>query len=134
MTADDAIGNIAEALKIGVQIVDITTVGRRTGLPRRFEINLKSMDGRLFINGVLPGRRDWLANLRAHPAFTLHLKEHVVADLQATSREITDDAESRALFPRLMRADAEGWTADSVEEAVREAPLVEVEVARSRDV
>ena len=60
--------------------IDITTVGRKTGAPRRKEIWFHNLAGRLFITG-LPGRRDWYANLVANPNFTFHLKESVQADL-----------------------------------------------------
>ncbi|MFI5254581.1 MAG: nitroreductase/quinone reductase family protein, partial [Candidatus Limnocylindrales bacterium] len=72
--------------------IDITTTGRRTGLPRRIEIVFFNFDGRLFISGMprLDHRRSWLANLEATPAFTFHLKGAVQADLPAIARVITD--------------------------------------------
>ena len=102
--------------------IDITTTGRHSGQPRRLEIWFHNVDGRLFITG-LPGRRDWYANLVAHPDFTFHLKEGVQADLPARARSILDPAERRAVLgpivARLGReADLERWLADS--------PLVEV--------
>jgi hypothetical protein len=36
--------------------IDITTTGRRTGLPRRIEITFFNFDGRLYISGM-PSRR-----------------------------------------------------------------------------
>src|SRR5882762_9742504 len=51
------------------QVIDITTIGRQSGQPRRLEIWFHNIDGRLYITG-LPGTRDWYANLVAHPAFT----------------------------------------------------------------
>ena len=62
-------------------IVDITTVGAKSGLDRRIEIVFHSFDGRFYITGKPGFKRDWLANLRAHPEFTLHLKRGVDADL-----------------------------------------------------
>ena len=32
--------------------IDITTTGRRTGLPRRIEITYHSFDGHLYISGI----------------------------------------------------------------------------------
>ena len=71
-------------------MVDITTIGRTTGLPRRIEIYFHHFDGEYLITGR-PGRRrrDWLANMVANPAFTLHLKRGVSADLPATAVEIS---------------------------------------------
>jgi hypothetical protein len=39
-----------------------------------------------------------LANLAAHPQFTFHLKNSVVADLSATATVITDPAERRRVL------------------------------------
>ena len=51
------------------QVIDITTTGRRTGQPRRIEIFLHNLDGRLIISGIpRPGRtRAWLRNVTADP-------------------------------------------------------------------
>ena len=107
---------------VQTRVIDITTTGRHSGEPRRIEIWFHNLDGRLFITG-LPGRRDWYANLVAHPAFTFHLKEGVQADLPARARPIADPAERRTILSRIVKglgheADLERWVADS--------PLVEV--------
>ena len=112
---------IQQALAQG-RVIDITTTGRHSGEPRRLEIWYHNLDGRLFITG-LPGRRDWYANLVAHPAFTFHLKEGVQADLPARARPILDPAERRAVLSPIVarlgrEADLERWLTDS--------PLVEV--------
>lgn len=41
---------IANALAHG-DLIDITTTGRRTGLPRRIEIVYHVIDGRIYISG-----------------------------------------------------------------------------------
>ena len=64
---------IEDALKRD-SLIDITTVGRRTGTPKRIEIAFHNFDDVLYITG-LPGKRDWYANLVAHPQFTFHLKQ-----------------------------------------------------------
>jgi hypothetical protein len=102
--------------------IDITTIGRATGRPRRLEIWFHNLDGRIFITGT-PGRRDWYANLLANPGFTFHLKETVEADLGAMSHPVTEPEERRSvlemLLPRLGYSDRmDQWMAD--------APLVEV--------
>ena len=63
------------ALRHG-QRIDITTTGRRTGLPRRIEIVFHNFDGRLYITGTPSAERTraWLLNLEADPHFTFHLK------------------------------------------------------------
>ena len=53
------------------QTIDITTTGRKSGMPRRIEIWFANLDGRLFIRGGIPGRRDWLANTESQPGYSL---------------------------------------------------------------
>jgi deazaflavin-dependent oxidoreductase (nitroreductase family) len=103
--------------------IDITTTGRRSGLPRRIETWFYNVDGRIYLSGS-PGRRDWYANLQADPRLVFHLKESVRADLPARARPITDAEERRrvvtgifALLGRL--GDPDEWEARS--------PIAEVE-------
>jgi deazaflavin-dependent oxidoreductase (nitroreductase family) len=103
--------------------IDITTTGRKTGKPRRKEIWFHNVDGRLYLTGT-PGRRDWYANLLAHPEFTFHLKRSVRADLPARATPILDKARRRAILasihPKLSgQRDLEAW--------VEASPLMVVE-------
>ena len=103
--------------------VDITTTGRSSGQPRRIEIWIWRDDGRTYLSGA-PGRRDWLANLHANPEFTLHLKGSIQADVPATARPITDQAERREVIPRIL---AElGRTPGDPEDWIARSPLAEV--------
>jgi deazaflavin-dependent oxidoreductase (nitroreductase family) len=77
--------------------VDITTTGARTGRPRRIEIWFYRHEGTVYLSG-LPGRRDWYANLLAHPEFTFHLKSGVRADLPARAIPVTDPERRLAAF------------------------------------
>ena len=78
---------IANALALGAEstmndlTVDITTIGTRSGEPRRIEIWFHNVDGTVYLTG-LPGPRAWYANLLANPRFTFHLKHGVHADLR----------------------------------------------------
>ncbi len=104
--------------------IDITTVGRKSGQPRRIEIWFRQVDGRIYITGT-PGTRDWYANLLHNPHFTFHLKESVHADLPAQARFINDIDERR----RILSAPEMGWyqrQVSSVEDLVAGSPLVEV--------
>jgi deazaflavin-dependent oxidoreductase (nitroreductase family) len=103
--------------------IDITTTGRRSGLPRRIELVFHVIDGAIVISGR-PGRRDWYANLLANPAMTLHLTGGpVVADLPAIARPITEPEERR----RVMEAVTRNWQAeDHFEIFYRRSPLIEV--------
>jgi deazaflavin-dependent oxidoreductase (nitroreductase family) len=113
---------IAEALARG-GTVDITTVGRKSGKPRRLEIVFHNIGGRIYISGMpFARRRSWLANLDAHPAFTFHLKGPVKADLPARARIITDEAERRTLVAPIARF----WKRNDLERMVLESPLIEV--------
>ena len=114
--------NVQRALKRG-HTIDITTTGRRTGLPRRIEIVFHNFDGRIYITGS-PSRstRAWLHNLRADPHLTFHLKHTVHADLPATARIIDDEAERRAVFEKVVTV----WTNQDVETMTRFSPLIEV--------
>jgi len=117
--------DIRRALSHG-QTIDITTTGRRSGRPRRIEIVFHNFDGRIYISG-LPSRRKraWLANLEADPHMTLHLKgRRVTADLPATARVISDEAERRAILSRI----AAVWRRQDLEAMITFSPLIEVTV------
>ena len=88
--------DIIEALETD-DMIDITTVGRRSGKPNKIEIWYHRALGRYFITGS-PGPRNWLANVIAEPKFTFHLKQSAQADLPATARVITDPAERRVVM------------------------------------
>jgi deazaflavin-dependent oxidoreductase (nitroreductase family) len=115
---------IRRALAEG-RTIDITTTGRTSGQPRRIEMWFHNLDGTVYITGT-PGKRDWYANLVAHPDFTFHLKQGVTADLPARATPITDPAARRAVLTRIVErvgrsADLDAWLAES--------PLVEVTFA-----
>ena len=115
---------IAAALRQG-QVIDITTTGRRTGEPRRLEIVLHVVGGRILISGMprADRARAWLQNLMADPRLTIHLKHGPVADLAATARIVDDEQERRALLPAIARV----WRQD-LETMVAHSPLIEVTV------
>ena len=109
------------------QVIDITTTGRRSGQPRRIEIFLHNLDGRLVISGMpRPGRtRAWIHNLDADPALTLHLKgPQAVADVDGTARVITDPAERREMLTGVAR----NWRRTDLDAMVAHSPLIEVTV------
>ncbi len=111
---------VREALEQGHRI-DITTIGRKSGEPRRIELVFHNIGGRIYISGQ-PGRpRAWIANLRANPRMTFHLKGPVVADLPATARVILDRAEREQVIAHI----APGWGYDPALMVVS-SPLIEV--------
>lgn len=103
--------------------IDITTTGRRSQAPRRIEIWFLYVDDRFWIAGT-PGPRDWLANLMVQPRFVFHLKESIVADLDAMAALVHD----RAVRRRLFESDAASWYRGQcdLESLIETAPLVEV--------
>jgi deazaflavin-dependent oxidoreductase (nitroreductase family) len=114
---------IRRALRHG-QTIDITTIGRRSGQPRRIEIVIHSFDHRLYISGMpSPRTRAWLHNLRADPRLTIHLKQLLTADLAATAREITDPVERNQVLTKVAKV----WRRE-VEPMERFSPLVEVTI------
>jgi hypothetical protein len=114
---------IRDALDRGGRI-DITTKGRKTGEPNRIEIVFHNIGGRLYISGMPGFKRSYIANLAADPHFTFHLKDGVSADLAATARIITDEAERRAVLIPI----AHSWKRDDVDVMVESSPLFEVTI------
>jgi deazaflavin-dependent oxidoreductase (nitroreductase family) len=104
--------------------IDITTIGRTSGRPRRIEIVFHRIDGRIWISGQpSPRRRSWLANLADDPRVTIHLKGPIAkADLPATARVVDDPIERRRILERVARA----WNRTDVDRMVAQSPLIEV--------
>ena len=87
-------------------VIDITTVGAKSGANRRIEIYFHQLDGSYYITGRPGHKRDWLANLIANPQFTVHLKDDVSADIPADARVITDESERTGILYRIL---TESW-------------------------
>ena len=92
-------------------VIDITTLGARTGTERRIEINFHDWAG-VTTSRVGLAERDWLANMRANPKFTVHVKHGLTADVAAEAEEITnelteswgnDPAKAEYIIPRRMK-------------------------------
>jgi len=95
------------------RVIDITTIGRASGQPRRIEMWFHNLDGLVYITG-LPGPRDWHANMLANPEFVFHLKESATADLPARAIPISDPEERRTILSRILAnlgrsGDLEAW-------------------------
>lgn len=120
--------SIPTALERG-GLVDITTLGRRSGEPRRIEIAIHHLGGRLWISGMPhPSRRSWIANLDADPRLTIHLKRGApLADLPATARIVDDPQERREVLEQIARL----WRRTDVDRMVEQSPLVEVVLDRA---
>ncbi len=119
--------DVKEALSKG-GVIDITTLGRKSGQGRRIEIAFHNLDGRLYISGLpRPEKRKWLLNLEANHHFTFHLKDDVKVDLPALARPITEASERRQVLEKVALV----WQRDDIDEIVRYSPLVEVTIEES---
>ncbi len=100
--------------------VDLTTWGRKSGLPRRVEIWMVRVADRYYITGT-PGRRDWLANVRSKAEAIIHTDAD---DVSCSVREVTEHAERRSV----MEAAASHWyrTQRDVSDLVASAPMIEL--------
>jgi len=105
-------------------VIDITTIGRHSGEPKRLEIWFHNVDDRYYITGR-PGPRSWYANVVANPAITFHFKESTEADLGGTARAITDPDEKRTVFLSARKL-SEYINEDNVQQWVDGSPLIEV--------
>jgi deazaflavin-dependent oxidoreductase (nitroreductase family) len=127
---------VARALDIGPdssaaeRTIDITTLGARSGIPRRVEVWFHRVDGRWYVTGM-PRPRSWFANVRANPRFIVHLKHGVTAVLPATAAPVDEPTRRRVITAVLdlqnrhdiaarvdRRQDLDEWLAHS--------PLVEI--------
>ena len=81
---------------------EITTIGARSGLPRRIEIWFYRVGDTNYLSGMPAPTPDWFRNLEAIPHFTLHLKHGAQATLGATAHPVTDEAERRRVFTAIV--------------------------------
>ena len=108
------------------RIVDITTTGKNSGLPRRKEIWLWTLEQGVYAISGRPDRpRDWFANLLAHPDFTVHVKHGAQADLRARALPVPDPAERRRIIEEIARRSGQQH---SIEDRMARSPLVRVEI------
>jgi len=130
--ARDALA-LGDSPTIEDRTIDITTIGRRSGEPRRIEIVFYRSGDEIYLSGV-PTRktRRWLLNLAANPRFTFHLKHRVVADLPATATVIVDPAERRRILAPFVeqfnarREPGSPWPEAVLDEWVARSPLARV--------
>ena len=107
------------------QDIGITTIGRKSGRLHRREVRFYNLDGRLYITGR-PGRRDWYANLRTNPKFTVHLKGRVQTDLIARAIPIRDTAQRRQVLCIIHQG--RSGSLGTLEAMVERSPLIEFHI------
>ncbi|MCB8913390.1 nitroreductase family deazaflavin-dependent oxidoreductase [Rhodococcus rhodochrous] len=112
--------------------IEITTIGARTGLPRRHEIWFYRAFDTVYLTGR-PGRRHWYANILANPALTVHPRTAGPTDIPAIGHSITDPVERRRVLTALIEdlRHSPNLTLDgpapAIEEWVRLSPLVQLD-------
>ena len=114
---------VAEALANDL-VIDMTTIGRGSGEPKRIEIWFHNVDDRYYITGR-PGPRSWYANVLANPTVTFHFKQTTEADLDGAARAVTDAEEKRTFFLSARKL-KEYINEDNVQDWVDGSPLIEV--------
>jgi deazaflavin-dependent oxidoreductase (nitroreductase family) len=116
---------IWQAIQSGLTC-DITTIGRKSGQPRRIEIWYFVVDQKVYITGT-PGSRDWLANLQVQPQMIFHVKQGAQADLPAQAMIISDPKERERIMGAI-RAQNSWFRAQNHDLAawVVGSPLIEV--------
>lgn len=107
------------------ELIDITTVGKSSGQPRRIEIWFHYIDGAVYLSSR-PGKRSWNANLLANPDFTFHFKQSLVRDVAARATPVTDPAAKRDVFGKMKDAEERMGHMD-LDLWVAESPLMLVE-------
>lgn len=100
--------------------IDFTTTGARSGRPSRIEIWAWWFEDRYIITGT-PGKRDWMANIYADSAVTVHIGGH---DLAGTA-VVVDDPDFRRRF---FTDGKTRWysTQAELDRLVARAPMIEV--------
>lgn len=107
------------------QEIGITTTGRKSGRLHRREVRFYNLDGRLYITGS-PGPRDWYANLRANPQFTVHLKGKVQEDFTAMAVPIRGTAQRVLVLSIIYQG--RGGSLGPLEAMIEGSPLIEFHI------
>jgi hypothetical protein len=100
--------------------IDLTTIGKRTGEHRTVEIWWFYIEGRFIVTGT-PGRRDWVANVRADNSVLISTS---FGEYVGNAVEIADPGFRRRVFTDPMTS----WykTQEELDLLVSTAPMVEI--------
>ena len=114
--------------------IDLTTTGARSGRAHRIEIWFYRAGEELYLTTV-PARRDWYANVLAHPRIVVHLKNGPRVDVPATGVPVTDPTQReevlREVVDELRHPDDRGGVQGIVgaaEDWIAGSPLVRIDL------
>lgn len=89
---------------MGIQIIRLTTIGRKSGRLHRVLLNMFPIEGKAIVVGSNAGadsHSDWFLNLQANPAVTVEVSG---TQFEASAR-ITLDEERERLWAEVVSAD-----------------------------
>ena len=91
------------------QFLYLTTIGRKTGLPREIEIWFVEFDGKYFVLAEHGERADWVKNIRANPRVHVRLADQ---SFDATAR-VLDKERDQVMYDQAQQLEREkyGWGA-----------------------
>jgi len=129
---------ISPASSARERTIDITTIGSRTGRPRRIEVWFYRVEDEIYLSST-PARRAWYGNIVATPGFVFHVKNGARADLAATGTPVLDLRTRERVF-RAIIADLEqpsdpaglGGSVAPLDEWMASSPLVHVRFDEDR--
>jgi len=65
----------------------LTTIGRKSGLPRVTPLQYEKVDGDYYIASARGAEADWFKNIRANPKVHVQIRDH---EFDATAEPVTD--------------------------------------------
>ena len=109
-----------------IRTIDLTTIGRRSGVATRIEIWWFHVDGRFVITGT-PGTRDWYANVLADPRVIVHTADD---DIVGTATPISDMDFRNRVFTH---PDVSWYqTQTELDRLVAASPMIEISLGPER--
>jgi deazaflavin-dependent oxidoreductase (nitroreductase family) len=91
------------------QFLYLTTVGRKSGLPREIEIWFVSFDGKYYVLAEHGEKADWVKNIRANPRAHVRVGDQ---SFEATAR-VLDKARAPSTYAQAQKLERAkyGWGA-----------------------
>jgi deazaflavin-dependent oxidoreductase (nitroreductase family) len=92
---------------VGRNVLLLTTVGRKSGLPRVTPLLYDEMDGIIYVGSARGAKADWYQNLRANPNVELEIGSRYIkgyADPITDPRQVTDFLEKRLKLHPILSA------------------------------